>query len=154
VAELSALLVGDPPHVWSALGFEVTDGAVVASGVRFLLGHDAPGLSSWTLRDPGDPAADDDPPPTPPHPNGVRSIDHVVLLTPHLDRTVDELADDGFDLRRIRDAGNGVRQAFFRLGPVILEVVGDTDTEDGKPRLWGVTFTVDDLDAMSPLPST
>lgn len=135
---LAALLVGDAPSVWKDLGFVVEDDAACVSGVRFALGHDTPGLSGWTLTD----AAEHDPPPTPDHPNGVRSIDHVVLLTTHLDRTIDDLTAQQLDLRRIRDAGNGVRQAFFRLGPVILEVVGDVE-QDG---LWGVTFTVEDLD--------
>lgn len=138
MAELAALAVGDPPDVWSDLGFEVDDGCVAVSGVRLVLGAATPGLSSWTIR------TDEEPPPTPAHPNGVQAIDHVVLLTPHLDRTIDELSAEGFDLRRIREAGNGLRQAFFRLGPVVLEVVGDGD---GEQRLWGITFTVDDLDA-------
>lgn len=138
---LAALLVGDPPVLWKELGFTVEDDTCCVSGVRFLLGHDAPGLSGWTLVD----AAEHDPPPTPDHPNGVRSIDHVVLLTPNLDRSIHELEGQGLDLRRIRDAGNGLRQAFFRMGPVVLEVVGDVD--EPEPCLWGVTFTVDDLDA-------
>jgi hypothetical protein len=141
VAEFTRFAVGDPPEVWADLGFTVDDGCVAVSGVRLCLGAATPGLSSWALRQ-GD---GEEPPPTPAHPNGVRAIDHVVLLTPHLERTVDDLAGERFDLRRIRDAGNGLRQAFFRLGPVILEVVGDTD--DPAPRLWGLTFVVEDLDA-------
>ena len=144
VAEFASLRIGDPPEAWADLGFVVDDDCTAVSGVRLLLGAATPGLSEWALRDVDDDSGGE-PPPTPAHPNGVRAIDHVVLLTPHLDRTVDELAADGFDLRRIRDAGNGMRQGFFRLGPVILEVVGDTD--DAGPRLWGITFTVDDLDA-------
>lgn len=138
---LAALLVGDPPALWKELGFAVDDDTCCVGGVRFLLGRGSPGLSGWTLVD----AAEHDPPPTPDHPNGVRSIDHVVLLTPDLDRSIHELEANGLDLRRIREAGNGLRQAFFRMGPVILEVVGDVD--EPEPRLWGVTFTVDDLDA-------
>ena len=138
---LAALFVGDPPVLWKELGFAVEDDTSCISGVRFRLGHDVPGLSGWTLVD----AAEHDPPPTPDHPNGVRAVDHVVLLTPDLDGSIHELEAQGLDLRRIRDAGNGLRQAFFRMGPVILEVVGDV--EEPAPRLWGVTFTVDDLDA-------
>ena len=135
--ELTALLVGDPPEVWRSLGFVVDEDAVAVSGVRLRLGHDEPGLSGWELRDgPGGP-------PTPDHPNGVTGIDHVVLMTPDLDATIDELSAEGHDLRRIREAGNGVRQAFFRLGPVILEVVGPMD----NAGLWGITFTVGDIDA-------
>lgn len=142
MAEFASFAVGDPPDVWADLGFQVDGGAVAVSGVRLVLGGETPGLSQRTLRNGDD---EDEPPPTPAHRNGVREIDHVVLLTPYLDRTIDDLSAEGFDLRRVRDAGNGMRQAFFRLGPVVLEVVGDTD--DPEPRLWGVTFTVEDLDA-------
>lgn len=128
--------VGDPPSLWADLGFRVEDDCVAVSGVRLLLGADEPGLSNWAF---GDPA-----PHAPLHPNGVAAVDHVVLFTPDLDATVDRLSDEGHDLRRIREAGNGVRQAFFRLGEVILEVVGPMD---GDERLWGITFTVHDLDA-------
>ena len=131
--------VGDSPELWADLGFTVeNDDAVVVSGVRLLLGAEMPGLSEWAFSE------DEGPTPMPPHANGVASIDHVVLVTPELDATVDELCAAGHDLRRIREAGNGLRQAFFRLGPVILEVVGPTD---GATRLWGITFNVHDLDA-------
>lgn len=141
MAALAALHVGDPPEVWADLGFVVDAGCVVVSGVRLLLGAEQPGLSQWSFHDL---SGDDEVPPTPMHPNDVRAIDHVVLLTPDLDATIDTLSADGHDLRRVRDAGNGMQQAFFRLGPVILEVVGPSD---GDERLWGITFTVDDLDA-------
>lgn len=123
--------------MWRSLGFVVHDGAVAVSGVSLRLGQERPGLSGWEL--------DDEPggPPTPEHPNGVTDIDHVVLMATDLDATIDSLAAKGHDLRRIREAGNGVRQAFFRLGPVILEVVGPMD----NPGLWGITFTVRDIDA-------
>lgn len=135
--ELAALFVGDPPDVWDAMGFLVDDGAVAVSGVALRLGRPEPGLSGWELRDgPGGT-------PTPEHPNGVTDIDHVVLMASDLDATIDDLSAEGHDLRRIRDAGNGVRQAFFRLGPVILEVVGPVDSSG----LWGITFTVRDIDA-------
>jgi len=38
---------------------------------------------------------------------------------------------------------------FFRLGEVILEVVGSPGaTGDGPSSLWGITFAVADLDAL------
>lgn len=136
MAALAALHVGDPPELWADLGFTVEDDVAVVSGVRLRLGATEPGLTEWSF---GEPAADERA-----HPNGVRAVDHVVLFTPDLDVTVDDLSSQGHDLRRVRDAGNGVRQAFFRLGGVILEVVGPME---GDTRLWGITFTVDDLDA-------
>jgi hypothetical protein len=80
----------------------------------------------------------------------------VVLLSPDLDRTVEELRSDGFELRRIREGetpGGSTRQAFFRLGEPILEVVQAPEgtsvarNPDGPARLWGIAFLVDDLDA-------
>ena len=41
-----------------------------------------------------------------------------------------------------------MRQAFFRMGPVILEVVGGRkSTGDGPARFFGIAFNVADMDA-------
>ena len=53
-------------------------------------------------------------------------IDHLVAFTPDLDRTIAALRGAGLDLRRVREEptpGGAPRQAFFRLGELILEVV-------------------------------
>jgi hypothetical protein len=85
------------------------------------------------------------------HPNGVTSIDHVVLLSPDLRRTVTSLAAVGADPRRERDGelgGRPIRQIFFRLGEVIVEAVGSPDTaSEGPSTLWGMTYVVADIDA-------
>ncbi len=90
------------------------------------------------------------------HPNGAVRVDHVVVFSPSLDRTTAALEHAGLDLRRVRDAklpGGGTRQAFFRLGEVILEVIQQPAPDGGavdpsKPaRLWGLAFMTDDLDA-------
>lgn len=85
------------------------------------------------------------------HPNGVTSIDHVVLLSPNLSRTVDALNAVGLQSRRVRDTelgGRPMRQVFFRLGAVILEVVGSPETAaDGPSSLWGITYVVADIEA-------
>ena len=52
----------------------------------------------------------------------------------------------GLDYRHTRDAGDGLRQAFFVLGPCLLELGGPAPVEDA-PRLWGMTLVVDDIDA-------
>jgi catechol 2,3-dioxygenase-like lactoylglutathione lyase family enzyme len=114
------------------------------------------GIVDWTLGD-GKPAGDDGTPGDAdgPHPNGVVRVDHVVMLTPDLDRTIADLESEGFDLRRTREAptpGGSTRQAFFRAGEPILEVVlapeGSSVARDpaGPARLWGLAFAVDDLD--------
>lgn len=150
---LEELEIADEPADWRALGFDVEDGACQVSSVRLRLVGKGPrrGILGWKLGavEPAATAA-------PPQPNGVARIDHVVLLSPDLDRTVEELRSDGFELRRIREGetpDGSSRQAFFRLGEPILEVVQAPDgagvarNPDGPARLWGIAFLVEDLDA-------
>lgn len=74
----------------------------------------------------------------------ARVIDHVVLMTPDLERTCDAAAAaTGAPLKRIREAGT-VRQGFFRLGEVILEVVQSPQVAAGPARWWGLVLTVGD----------
>ncbi len=93
----------------------------------------------------------------PAHPNGVVALDHVVAITPALDRTVAALTAAGLDLRRVREEptpAGAPRQAFFRLGDAILEVVqappeaiARSGGPDGPAFFWGLAFKVADLDA-------
>lgn len=162
--EIVELVVGDEPAAWRAVGFSVGEGgACRVGGVRLRLAGRAggPGITGWTLtagdgdgdgRVDGVPTAvapaDDGEAPGDEHPNGVRSIDHLVVLTDDLDRTTGALAARDVMPRRDRDAGRGRRQRFFRLGEVILELVGPVDPRgDGPARLWGLAFTVEDIDA-------
>jgi hypothetical protein len=71
---------------------------------------------------------------------GAFAVDHVVVFTGSLDRTVAALQDAGLDLRR-RDE----RMAFLRLGPYILEVV---ERGDDPARFWGFVVVVDDPGAV------
>jgi hypothetical protein len=164
---LDELTVLDPPAAWSALGFTVEDGTCAVAGARIrLAGPEAGrGLAGWSLRDVA--AGDLDglatsrsqrPPPSeqPPHPNGITALDHVVAISPDLDRTVAALEGAGLDLRRIREEptpAGAPRQAFFRLGPTILEVVqepAETSEQHGSDRpafFWGLAFVAPDLDA-------
>jgi hypothetical protein len=160
--EIVELAVGDEPAAWRSVGFRVGDaGDCTVGAVRLrLTGRDGgPGITAWTLSDSKGGGAVDGVPTTvapatggngdgPGHPNGVRSIDHLVAVTDDLDRTTEALAAVGVDPRRDRDAGRGRRQRFFRLGEVILELIGPVDPRgDGPARLWGLAFTVDDFDA-------
>ena len=85
------------------------------------------------------------------HPNGVIALDHLVVGTPDLARTVAAIEDAGLELRRTRDSdtyGTPMRQAFFKAGDVILEVIGPAEKAgDGPARFYGLAWTVDDLDA-------
>jgi hypothetical protein len=177
-ARVLELAVGDEPAVWRSVGFAVRDDGTCQVGtVRLqLAGRDAgPGLLGWTLTG-GPPAGsgvadgaldgvptvrapdldldadagagDPEPGPPPDHANGVRVIDHLVAVTPDVDRTTAALAAWGVEARRTREAGRGRVQRFFRLGDVILELLGPADPAgDGPTRLWGLAFTVADIDA-------
>jgi hypothetical protein len=95
-------------------------------------------------------------PGAPVHENGVSGIDHIVAMTPALDRTVTALQAAGLDLRRIREQptpAGAPRQAFFRLGSEILEVVQEPESvvvehggADRPARLWGLALIAPDLD--------
>jgi hypothetical protein len=87
------------------------------------------------------------------HPNGATSIDHVVLLTPDLARTITALGALGIEPRGERDSdtyGAPMRQVFFRLGEVILELIGQPDSPgEGAPGFFGLAVTVSDLDRLA-----
>jgi hypothetical protein len=159
-------VIADEPTAWRAVGFGV-EGAACAVGsvrLRFVGRGERRGIVEWSLRGfssrelDGLPTVASESPPAAgaPHPNGVESIDHLVVMTPDLDRTAEVLRGAGFDFRRLREdatPGGSMRQAFFRMGEVILEVVeapeGTKPAADpaGPARLWGISFLVPDLDA-------
>lgn len=132
--ELEALRLGGSAEPWEALGF---DTGQPIGGVRLIFEGGEPGLNGWVLGTPSDTRRR--------HPNGITGIDHVVALTSDFDATVERLAGDGFDHRRTREAGDGRRQAFFVLGPCLLELAGPVEGA-GTLDLWGITFTGDDLE--------
>jgi hypothetical protein len=147
VPGLDALLLGDRPEVWDGLGFTVEDGQCVIGGVRHCLGGGGAGVLAWSLPeidglprfDPPAPAAA---PAASAHANGVIALDHLVVLTPDLDRTIEAIEAAGIGLRRRNE-----HQAFFKLGDVVLEVVTSPRVAPGPARFWGLAFTVADLDA-------
>jgi hypothetical protein len=158
------LFIAAASDAWAAAGFE-TDGETCEVGSVRLRFEDGPGrgITGWSVRDAGtldldglDTRASGAPPAAgPEHPNGTLSIDHLVVITPDLDRTAEVLQAAGFDLRRVREGdtpGGSRRQAFFRMGELILEVVeapaGTKFAADpsGPARLWGISFLVADLE--------
>jgi hypothetical protein len=158
------LVVADPPELWDELGFRVEDDACQIGTVRIRLDSRAgKRIVSWSLRGVdttefdglATTAANGGPPDAAePHPNGVTTIDHVVAFSPDLDRTVAALEAAGLDLRRIREEptpAGAPRQAFFRLGEVILECVQLPDSPDldrsRNAKLWGLAVRTDDMDA-------
>jgi catechol 2,3-dioxygenase-like lactoylglutathione lyase family enzyme len=164
---IDELLIADPPDAWRAAGFRVEGDLCVVGAVRVRLVGPGParGIVGWSVRGLATLDLDGLPttvsevapphPPGQPHPGGVTSIDHVVVLTPDIDRTTATLRDAGFDLRREREGatpGGSTRQSFFRMGEVILEVVQApagtrvAEDRDGRARLWGISFLVADLE--------
>jgi hypothetical protein len=165
---IDELAVADPPGAWAAVGFTVEGETCVVGEVRIRLSGkgEGGGLIGWSLRGVGATELDglpttrsDRPPPgeAPPHPNGIAAIDHVVAISPDLERTVTALRAAGLDLRRVREEptpAGAPRQAFFRLGATILEVVQEPpeaiERGGGPDRpafFWGLALVATDLEA-------
>ncbi len=176
---LDALLVSDSAQTWADLGFALNDQSQVVVGgtaIEFVPSP-AKGIVGWRLRSStvelpssidgigvtrveaeGNGAGTQSAQRTV-HPNGVSAIDHLVIMTPDLERTVAALEAAGMPCRRRRDAGAygqaQMRQAFFWLGDpatpekVVLEVVGPAEPKDdagSQPAaFFGLTLVCDDL---------
>ena len=134
-----ALTLGGERAPWDALGL-LSEAAPDRVAVAFAP-EEEPGLRGWSLATGvlpwREPAAE---------PDGWLHVDHVVALTPELDATVDALVAAGLDHRRTRDAGGGMRQAFFLVRPTLLELGGPVPDVEA-PAFWGLTLVVEDLDA-------
>jgi hypothetical protein len=170
---IDQIMLADEPERWRSLGFDVERERLQLGGVCVRLVGDsarvgaAPGMLEWSLREIGSTELDGLPtrrstsplpPLAPEHANGVAAIDHVVAMTPALERSVRVLQDAGLDLRRIREQptpAGAPRQAFFRLGAEILELVQEPDealqrddqTDAERPaRLWGLALLSSDLE--------
>jgi hypothetical protein len=165
---IDELTIADEPEAWSALGFEVQGDACRLGEVRVHLagrgaGH---GLVSWSLRDlqrgdlDGLVTEQSARPPHPraaEHPNGAIAIDHIVAVSSDFPRSVSALQQAGLDLRRVREEptpAGAPRQAFFRLGEVLLELVQEPQEAlerrggPGRPtHFWGLALLVKDIDA-------
>jgi catechol 2,3-dioxygenase-like lactoylglutathione lyase family enzyme len=165
IVTLDQLTVAGPPQPWRDCGFALEGDSCVVDQVRIGFAPEQQvGLVGWSLREvdsldlDGLPTVRSDQPPpaeAPEHPNGVTSLDHVVAISSDLDRTVEKLVAAGLGLRRIREEptpAGAPRQAFFRLGPTILEVVQEppeaTERHGGdRPAFfWGLAFTAPDLE--------
>ena len=160
---IDELVLAAKPELWTELGFRV-DGDVCDVGtVRFRLDPAAGrGVAAWSLRDLDTTdldglatsiSATEPREPAEPHPNGVTGVDHVVVFSPDLDRTVGVLEGAGFDLRRIREEptpAGAPRQAFFRLDDVIVECVQLADSpgldRSRNSRLWGLALRIADME--------
>lgn len=171
---LVEIAVGDDPADWASIGFTVDDDGTCRVGavlIRLVGRRTERGIVGWTLVDTtpdatrerggahdldglptvlAGPRDVDSPAPDDPqaHRNGVTQIDHLVVITPDLDRTTAAIEALGVKARRTREAGRGRLQRFFRLGEVILELVGPGEPSGAGPAtFWGLALTVADLDA-------
>jgi hypothetical protein len=174
---LDELTLADDPQRWEQLGFALEGDRcrIGAVDVRFTDHGAARGIVGWSLRDlqstdlDGLPTAISERPreaagEAPGHPNGVLAIDHIVAMSPAFERSVESLQSAGLDLRRVRDEptpAGAPRQAFFRVGAEILELVQEPEEvieraggPDHPARFWGLALLVADLDiaaaAMAP----
>jgi hypothetical protein len=166
---IERIALADDPSRWETLGFTVRGDTVQLGTVSLsLAGREAGrGILGWSLRGiasaelDGLPTAIAQAPPSPTeapgHANGVTAIDHLVAMSPELDRSVHALQAAGLDLRRIREQptpAGAPRQAFFRLGEVILELVQEpekvlaarADGTSGPARFWGLALLSEDLE--------
>lgn len=150
---LLALELAEDPAAWAALGFAVDGRVCRVGGTRLDLRGGAGGVTGWAVEGldgevdglPGVVAGADGPGGQ--HPNGVVGIDHVVVRTPDLERTVAALEAAGLPCRGRREAGD-LRQSFHLLADALVEVVGPADPNgDGPASFWGLTVVVADLDA-------
>jgi len=165
---LAGLDIADPPDVWRRLGFTVAaDGTCVVGTVTLrMLGEQAgEGIVGWTLRPGAAPlpalvdgipttAGDSAPAAPTAHPNGALGLDHVVVHTQDLRRTLSALEGTGMEVRRIREARPDLHQAFLWAGDVLLEVAGPpAPSGDDPARLWGLVVVAPDLDLLAALPA-
>lgn len=165
---LAEVVLADEPAAWAALGFEVRDATVALGRVALRLSGRAADGPRMRLGVRGAVAGDVDglalaAPAAGPageagaHPNRVTALDHVVAMSPRLERTIAALEAAGLRLRRVREEptpAGAPRQAFFHLGSAILEVVqepAEAVERGGGPdrpaRFWGLALVCDDLDA-------
>lgn len=164
---LAELRLADQAAAWERCGFRVEDGSCLVGDVRirFVTPQEGRGLVGWSLAGVGSTDLDglatersDSGPvaPAPPHPNGVAALDHVVAISSDLDRSVRALEAAGLDLRRVREEptpAGAPRQAFFRLGSALLELVQEPTEAtaraggDRPAFFWGLAFTVPTIEA-------
>lgn len=159
MARLIALHAGGKPAPWESIGLRF-DGLLCSLGdVQLRIEGDAPGLTGWVIEADRDGVVEIDGIVThlvasassPPVDRRIgdqtmTGLDHVVVTTDDLDRTCAAFTDAlGWQVRRERDAGRGVRQRFFKLSNTIVEVVSGPHVVHAGASLWGMVVSIDDM---------
>jgi hypothetical protein len=166
-ATIDELTIADDAERWEQLGFETSGDCLELGRVRLRMAGTTAGrgILGWSLREVSSTELDGLPTslsqapvrePAGIHPNGVLAIDHVVAMSPELDRSMRALQAAGLDLRRVREEptpAGAPRQAFFRLGDEILELVQEPEQvvaraggPDHPARFWGLALSAEDLE--------
>lgn len=156
--ELRTLVIGDDASSWARAGFTVEGDETAVGSVRIVLaGRARRGVLAWELTAIEDRPIDgirsigtDQPPPARlDHANLVSRIDHVVVTTPDLQRTLGALRASGFEPRRSRHVPGSSparRQVFLWAGEPIIELVGPVEATGTRPAsIWGLALSSDDL---------
>lgn len=163
---LSELIIGGSRANWSRVGITFSESGIYLIGDVALRIDETlpPGLHAWSLSNSDPIISAIDGIPTSVVEQALMtetrhsqefalealSIDHVVVNTPDLERTSRALHDaTGSELKRIRDAGNGMRQGFHRLGGIIVEIVSAPSMPAGGAALWGFVLNVADVNAVA-----
>ena len=76
------------------------------------------------------------------NPNTVDFLEHIVVMAPVLEDAIAVQESIGVPCKRIREVGNGMRQAFFKLEQTVIEVVGPAHD---RPGCWGLAFMCSDI---------
>ncbi len=179
--QLTRVVLADHPAAWRRAGFDVDDSGRFALGRTVVTCTGAGGddrrtaFLGWSLDGiegdldglpvaalDGDATSSEPGSGTAPstHPNGISSIDHVVVRTGDCDRTIRAFESAGLEVRGGRSTtsyGAPMRQTFFWAGDVILELVGPDSDPDGAAEptteeatsIFGIALVADDLDATS-----
>lgn len=161
---ITEITVADEPEAWARAGFSVEGGVaqVGAVAIRLVGRNEGKRIRSWAWSGlpgagpidglaTGTAEASGSPPAA--HANGATIVDHVVLITPDVDRTVGAFTDRGLEVRRVRHTdqyGPAFRQVFFRGGEALVELIGPDEATPGDDRpahFYGLAFTVADLEA-------
>jgi hypothetical protein len=165
-ARIGELVIGGSRANWAQVGINFSQDGVFAIGeIALRIDESLPaGLHSWALTNIDSTISSIDGIPTTEvlidsqqseiethefvlNPLGM---DHVVVNTPDLERTSGALHNaTGAELKRIRDAGNGMRQGFHRLGEVIVEIVSAPSMPAGDASLWGFVINVADVNTVA-----
>ena len=165
-ARIGELVIGGSRANWAQVGINFSHDGVFAIGEISLRIDETlpPGMHSWALSNFESTVVSIDGISTSGVVGGSRhgqsdvqgfeltplGIDHVVVNTPDLERTSNALHQaTGAELKRIRDAGNGVRQGFHRLGEVIIEIVSAPSMPAGEASLWGFVLNVADVNEVA-----